>query len=418
MRFCIYEDTTVNNFRPLIFLRPVYDLRCGILTLREKIEHRLAGAPLVLHARPEIEPLLREDRSRKSLDNTAEDWTMFINGRSLADEELARLLRSAGRKEMAFVNGSNVVAAIVSPKNVKHIAPNADSAFPPDLFRDLPSRSIGTAVADYPWDLIHRNPHEILNDRLLVKSRTKRGGVVPRFTGVHLLNRKQIVLGKDVRLKPGVVIDAENGPVILGNRVQVMPNAVIQGPVAIGDDSIIKIGAKIYPGTTIGPRCKVGGEVEGTIIHSFSNKQHDGFLGHSYLASWVNLGADTNTSDLKNTYGPVSVMTEEGKMNTGQQFLGLIMGDHSKSGINVMFDTGTIVGVSCNIYGAGLPPKFLPSFSWGGGKEFQVYTLDKSLETARRVMARRDVALSPGYEQLCRDLFRSTGTLRTKAGIR
>jgi UDP-N-acetylglucosamine diphosphorylase/glucosamine-1-phosphate N-acetyltransferase len=197
----------------------------------------------------------------------------------------------------------------------------------------------------------------------------------------------------------------------------VMPNAVITGPAFIGDYSIIKAGAKIYSGTSIGTRCKVGGEVEASIIQSYSNKQHDGYLGHSYIGSWVNIGADTNTSDLKNTYGNVNVYVNGESVNTGLQFVGLTMGDHAKTGINVMFDTGTVVGISSNVYGAALPPKFVPSFSWGEGRSLTVYELDKAVETARRMMMRRDVDISPAYERLMRKLFDVTREERRKGGV-
>ena len=241
-----------------------------------------------------------------------------------------------------------------------------------------------------------------------------RGKIYP---GAHLVNKKHILIGRGSVIKSGAVLDAENGPIIIGENVTVMPNAVIEGPAFIGDHSIIKVGAKIYHGTSIGERCKVGGEVEASVIQSYSNKQHDGFLGHSYLGSWVNIGADTNTSDLKNTYGTVKVFLNGELVDTKLQFVGLIMGDHSKTGINVMFDTGTIVGVSCNIYGAGLPPKFIPSFSWGGEGSFSTYNLEKSLETALRVMARRDVQMGAAYEMLMKDVYAATEDERRKAGI-
>jgi len=194
----------------------------------------------------------------------------------------------------------------------------------------------------------------------------------------------------------------------IGNRVTVMPNSYLEGPLYIGDYSLVKASAKIYHGTSIGPHCKVGGEVENSIIHSYSNKQHEGFLGHAYLGSWINIGADTNNSDLKNTYGSVKVVVNGKTVDTGMQFVGLTMGDHSKTGINMMFDTGTVVGISSNLYGAGLPPKFVPSFSWGSPGSLSVFELEKSLEIARRMMARRDVRMTPAYETMMRHAFAAT----------
>lgn len=195
---------------------------------------------------------------------------------------------------------------------------------------------------------------------------------------------------------------------MIGNNVTVMPNAVIEGPCYIGDHSVIKAGAKIYESTSIGPVCKVGGEVEASIIHGYSNKQHDGFLGHSYIGEWCNLGADTNTSDLKNNYSSVKMNVNGKEVDTGSLFVGLMMGDHSKSGINTMFNTGTTVGVSSNIFGAGFPPKTIPSFAWVDGQDVQGYRLDKAIEVAKIVMARRKVTMTDSYMALMKYIFEIT----------
>jgi UDP-N-acetylglucosamine diphosphorylase/glucosamine-1-phosphate N-acetyltransferase len=214
-------------------------------------------------------------------------------------------------------------------------------------------------------------------------------------------------------VKPGVVLDAEGGPIYIGKKAKVFPNAVIEGPAFIGDGSMIKIGAKIYENTSIGEVCKVGGEVEGSIIHSYSNKQHDGFLGHAYLGMWVNLGADTNNSDLKNNYGSVRVMINGEEVNSGSMFVGLTMGDHSKAGINTMFNTGTVVGVSSNVFGAGFPPKYIPSFAWGGAEGIETYDIARALEVAQRVMGRRKMQLSGAEEKVLREVFALTARERS-----
>jgi UDP-N-acetylglucosamine diphosphorylase/glucosamine-1-phosphate N-acetyltransferase len=211
------------------------------------------------------------------------------------------------------------------------------------------------------------------------------------------------------------VIDASDGPVALGDGAVVMPNAVIIGPAWIGPKALIKVGAKIYGGSSIGRHSKAGGEIEGSVIMPFTNKAHEGFLGHSYLGSWVNLGADTNTSDLKNTYGPVKAWSDGTLLDTGLQFLGLMMGDHSKSGINVMFDTGTVAGVCCNLYGAGLPPKSIPSFSWGEPGRYATYRVDDCIGTMKRVMARRNVEPDEAYLGLVRSVFNSTAAERDRS---
>jgi len=225
------------------------------------------------------------------------------------------------------------------------------------------------------------------------------------------------VIGEGTKVKPGVVLDAENGPIYIGSNATIFSNAVIEGPAFVGDRSLIKIGAKIYENTSIGEVCKVGGEVEGSIIHSYSNKQHDGFLGHAYLGMWVNLGADTNNSDLKNNYGNVKMVIDGKAVDTGSMFMGLVMGDHSKSSINTMFNTGTVVGVSSNVYGSGFPPKAVPSFAWGGGGELTTYEIGKAIDVARRVMGRRKMELSPVEEAVLRHVFEQTKNERGAAGL-
>ena len=227
-----------------------------------------------------------------------------------------------------------------------------------------------------------------------------------------MLNQHNIFIGEGSVIKSGAVIDAEDGPVYIGKNVKVMPNAVIAGPCFIGDNSIIKIGAKIYENTSIGECCKVGGEVEGSIIHSFANKQHDGFLGHSYISQWCNLGAGTNTSDLKNNYSNVKVMLNGKEIDTGSMFVGLIMGDHSKSSINTMFNSGTICGVSSNIFGSGFPSKNIPSFSWGGSESLTEYKLEKAVEVAKEVLKRRNVEFTEVDEKLFNKIFEMTSSQR------
>ncbi|RMF63700.1 MAG: glucose-1-phosphate thymidylyltransferase [Calditrichaeota bacterium] len=259
---------------------------------------------------------------------------------------------------------------------------------------------------DYPWDLVRHNPAEVERDFDAELGKGRIDGQVSSHA--VLVKQERIFVGKGSVVKAGVVVDASEGPVWLGQDVTVLPNAVILGPAYVGDHSVVKVGAKIYGGTSIGEVCKVGGEVEGSIIHSHSNKQHEGFLGHAYLGQWVNLGADTNNSDLKNNYGNVKVYVEGELVDSGSQFVGLFMGDHSKTGINTMFNTGTVVGVMSNVFGADFPPKFVPSFAWGGRAGLVEHELEKALQTARAVMARRAVEMSAAQERLFRRLFEMT----------
>lgn len=252
---------------------------------------------------------------------------------------------------------------------------------------------------NYLWELIEDNERMLAEDAARL-SPTE----LPTASGAHVVNPGDIIAGTGCSIKPGVVLDASRGPIILGNNVEVMANAVVVGPCFIGDHSTIKIGAKIYEKTSIGAWCKVGGEVEGSIILGFSNKQHDGFLGHSYLGQWVNLGADTNTSDLKNNYGQVRVTFPWGQANSGTMFLGSLIGDHSKAGINTMLNTGTVIGVGANVFGGGFPPKSIPSFAWGGSDGFVEYDRDKAIQTARTVMLRRKITMTDAEEKLLRSI--------------
>jgi UDP-N-acetylglucosamine diphosphorylase/glucosamine-1-phosphate N-acetyltransferase len=274
------------------------------------------------------------------------------------------------------------------------------------------TEEVEVQLIEYPWDLVHQNGPQIDADWKLSGYHGQIEGHI--YDGAILINRDEIFVGQGAKVKPGAILDAESGPVIIEPGATIFPNAAIEGPAFIGEKSLIKIGAKIYEGTSIGEVCKVGGEVEETIIHSYSNKQHDGFLGHSYLGMWVNLGADTNNSDLKNNYGNVKVYVDGEMVDSGSMFVGLTMGDHSKSGINTMFNTGTVVGVSCNVYGGGFPPKFIPSFTWGGAEGLVEYRLDKALETARAVMSRRKIDLTSADEELMRGIFEATAKERAK----
>lgn len=222
------------------------------------------------------------------------------------------------------------------------------------------------------------------------------------FLNAHVvaLNAESVAVGENSSIAPFVVLDATSGPIIIGSNVTIMPHTTIIGPCAIGDYSTIKAGAKIYGGTVIGQRCKVGGEVECSTFQNYSNKQHDGYVGHSFISEWINIGAGTNTSNLKNTYRPISVELASSRIPTGRTFLGLLCGDHTKVGINTMFTTGTVVGICANIFGSGYTPPFIPSFTWGGIAEKKRYPFPSALDTARRAMARRQRILLPEEEAL------------------
>ena len=420
MQVCIFEDQLVSNFFPLVYFRPVYALRCGVSKLREKIELLVPRARIVFHVRPALADYLAEKHPDRTVNTLHDEPTWFVNGRTLADESLQQLLRSAPKNDTAYWNNGDVAAAYIGSGVVRQFQ-EAVSTGPlsSDVFQSFTKADTGITLVRYPWDLVHRNPGAIVSDFSVLFKGKKTGTRGKIYPGATLLNKNHIIVGRGSVVKPQAVLDAESGPIVIGEGVKIYPHAFIEGPASIGNGTLIKAGAKIYGGTTIGEVCKIGGEVDASIVHSYSNKQHEGFLGHSYIGSWVNIGADTNTSDLKNNYGTVQVNVSGGRhIDTGLQFVGLFMGDHSKSGINVMFDTGSVIGASCNVYGSGLPPRFLPSFSWGNiVSSFSTYRIEKSIETAQRAMARRNVPWTAAYERLFRSVFDATMADRARQRI-
>jgi UDP-N-acetylglucosamine diphosphorylase/glucosamine-1-phosphate N-acetyltransferase len=411
MHLCIFEDSLYHNFFPLVSLRPVSDLRCGADTLQNKTIGLCKPDSVSLAVRDHIAACVEAEFPQYAVNALPAGPAICINARVVADEAFVKALRRRPQSARICTQGETIVAVVLEAGTMEAV---------PDLFaggilnataaRRLPAETVACRVIEYPWDLVRLNSEEIVRDFTRKSARATKKIAGKIYPGAALVGRRNILIGAGSVVKPGAVLDAEDGPILIGRNVTIMPNAVIQGPASIGDGSVVKIGAKIYHGTSAGEHCKVGGEIEASILQSYSNKQHDGFLGHSYLGSWVNLGADTNTSDLKNTYGTVRVRVGGREVDTGEMFVGLTMGDHSKTGINVMFDTGTVVGVSCNIFGAGLPPKFVPSFQWGQRDAFVPYDVDKCVETARRVMARRSVTMSRPYEELLRALHASSSS--------
>ncbi len=385
---CIFEDDQARWLQPLTYLRPVFDLRCGAFTFRERIQHYFPGTKLYLKCRDPLVPIVHEQNPDIPVNTAPPEDCLFINGSVIMTPSLADMIRS--EPDATWICDSKTIA-------FRNGLPSAQKTAEP-------------AHAVYPWDLVRHNAAAITGDFSLAprhhKGRCDQGSI--------LLNPSSISIGEGSVIRPGAVIDAESGPVIIGERVTIMPHAVIEGPCFIGDGSVIKIGAKIYGGTSIGPVCKIGGEVEGSIFQAYSNKQHDGFVGHSVIAEWCNLGADTNTSDLKNNYGHVRATVNGQEIDTGSMFVGLTMGDHSKSGINTMFNTGTVAGVSSNIFGGGFPSKYIPSFTWVNVPAAEEYHLEKAIDVARIVMHRRKIMMTKTYEDLMRWTFKATQHERLK----
>lgn len=400
MRLLLFEDEYTRRLNPLVHLRPVYDLIFGIRTIREKYQNIFEEEFETLHCREELAAVMMAQNPKAEINSYSADKYVLINGRSIITESVLQSIDDS--EDALYLKDGVIAAAVLSGSNIDQLRAVKGKLLSRKDFPDLHEKEIECTWINYPWNLFLENGKEIIRE---FEGPGIHGKV---HNGVNMLNDENIFIAEGAVIKPGVMLDAEEGPIIIDVDAHIMANAYLQGPLYIGKNSIIKAGAKIYEGTTIGDFCKVGGEVEEAIFHSYSNKQHDGFLGHSYLAMWVNLGAGTNNSDLKNNYGNVKFYVEGESLDTGTMFCGLVMGDHSKSGINTMFNTGTHVGISSNLYGSGFPPKFVPSFSWGGAEEMTTHQIDKAVATARLVMARRDVEMSSEEEALLKDVFEKT----------
>ncbi|NTW50408.1 MAG: transferase [Chlorobiales bacterium] len=408
MQIVIFEDEGALKFLPLVYLKPVYELRVGMRSLKEKFEAELSESfPLSFHVRCYLGELYQEQQGRP-VNSILDDDVLFLNGRVICDDGFAKKVISGKFQHgKAYFNGGQLVAFRTDARKLFGELPGVIDAR--EISQKLPVEQVDCSYVAFMWDLIRMHPDEFRREAMNCRDFGRiEGRISPAAT---LVNEKHIYVAEGADVRAGVVIDAEEGFVYLGPAATVLPNAVLMDNVYVGSGSTVKIGAKIYSNVYIGSRSKVGGEVEDSIIEPYANKQHDGFLGHSYISSWCNLGADTNNSDLKNNYGTVRMSMGGKEIDTKMQFLGLLMGEHSKSGINSMFNTGTIVGLSSNVFGAGFPPKYVGSFEWGGADSgFERYRLDKALEVARAVMARRRMELSPAYEAA----FRHAYALETK----
>ena len=412
MHLCLFEDTLAKNFLPLTALRPVYDLRCGMLSMRQRIVGCLRPSALTLLTRNYLEPLVSEQNPGVKVNALGADSFLLINGRCIMSPEAAKTLKKGG-DDCVFIAAGEVAAARLGAGTRSRLAlASTENGMDVSLLMSLPHVELDVSMVRYPWDLVHVDESVYENDfRLLTRRGVNRKGDI--HPSAVLLGKKNIHIGEKSRVDPGVVIMAEQGGVFIDGGVRVWPNVVIEGPCHIGEGTVIKSGARIYGHTSIGPVCKVGGEVEHSILHARANKQHDGFLGHSYLGEWVNLGAGTSTSNLKNTYGNIRMNIGGAMVDTGKMFLGLVSGDHVKTGINMSIDTGTFIGTASALYGSKLPPKTVPSFTWGDGDNLTEYPYDKAVSVASKVMARRGIQMSAAYSEAFRSVFTATEHERT-----
>tara|TARA_R110002124_G_scaffold45693_1_gene137923 strand:- start:25641 stop:26825 length:1185 start_codon:yes stop_codon:yes gene_type:complete len=389
MQISFFEDVISRHFKPLTLTRPVWDLRIGILTIYEKWEYFLEPELITWRTSDHItgvfqSPILNQSKA-----------CYYINSRFLPSEKLVSKIKALKVGEALYYENELIV--YYSDK-------------PIDLTPSILDRSkrieleFKPIYIEFLWDLLKFNSSQISADIKLIdpssNSNTERDHVIQ-------VNSKEMFISNSATIEPGTILMADKGPIYIGAGAVVEAGAIIKGPVAICNHSTIKMRARIYDGTTIGPHCKVGGEVAATIFHSYSNKAHDGYAGNSIFGQWCNLGADSNTSNLKNNYDFVRIQDWETRQpyKVGFQFFGTVMGDHSKTSINSMLSTGTTCGVSSNIFPSGFPPKYIPSYTWVDGLKNPEFRFDKALEVMKAMMARRKVELTPAYEHMMRHIF-------------
>ena len=426
MHLCLFEDSHVAGLRPLVETRAAYDLRLGGRTVWETTRDAFGPSELVLHARPLVAEVTRQAHPSAPV-NTLPDGAdvLFVNGRYVAEggETLRELTEAPDRAEArAFVQGDTLVAAWV-PDAAARLPDDvlAPSALTADVFGDLPVTTLdGATLLRRPWDLLDTLRPALAHDADALSGSPAQQPLPKRphatvHESVTSVHDAQIHLGAGVTIKPGAILNAEDGPIVLGPDATVHERAVVRGPCHLGPKTQVKIGANVA-GAATGTWCKIAGEVHDTILQGFSNKSHPGFLGHSVLGRWCNLGADTNNSNLKNDYGTVSAYAPDAErfVDTGRQFAGLFMGDHSKCGINTMFNTGTVVGTNCNLFGGDFPPRYVPPFSWGGASGLTTYRLGKACEVAEHVMGRRDTSFTDADRSLLTALFERTRAERAE----
>ena len=391
MNYILFDGEVRNALLPFTYTKPVADLRIGILTIREKWEKYLGLTTTTI-----TEEYLMEKYPMVEMDEN-----ILINASFCPTKELVEKVMSLKENEAIF-QGESVIA--FHTKDTQEEV-NFDTYTQIEFEEDL-------LQVHHTWDIFSKNDIAIQQDfELLTEGRKSQ----PIPETVQCLNRDQIFIEEGATLN-FAILNADSGPIYIGKNAEVMEGSVVRGPFAMCENSVLKLAAKIYGATTLGPYCKVGGEVNNSVLMGYSSKAHDGFLGNSVLGEWCNLGADTNNSNLKNNYAEVKLWNyEAGRFSpTGLQFCGLMMGDHSKCGINTMFNTGTVVGVSANIYGSGFPRNFVPSFSWGGAAGFITYRLNKVFEVAEVVMSRRKLKLEDVDKKILEAVFEQTEGYRRK----
>lgn len=384
MNYILFDGSSRDQLLPFTFTRPVADIRIGILTIREKWEK-----------------LLGTTTSTVTEDYLANKWPMvelerniMINASFLPTPELLIQIENLEENQAIFFEEDIVAFYTLEDQEVDF-----------STYTSLELSGDAFQIA-HTWDIFAKNAEAIAADFDLI---TENRDSLPIPASNNVIKPENIFIEEGAKVEFST-LNASEGPIYIGVGAEIMEGSLIRGPLALCDHSTLKLGAKVYGATTIGPHSKVGGEVNNVVLFGFSNKGHDGFLGNSVLGEWCNLGADTNNSNLKNNYAEVRLWDykTEGFAKTGLQFCGLMMGDHSKCGINTMFNTGTVVGVSSNIFGSGFPRNFIPSFSWGGSAGMTTYKTSKAFEVAEIVMKRRGVEFSEDDKEIFEHIFEAS----------
>ena len=393
MNYIMFDDQSRNNLLPLTFTRPLADIRIGILTIREKWEALLKTktstlTEVYLSAKY---PLIKASQN------------ILINGSFCPTKELVNEITSL-KQNQALVTRDSIIALHLNAEDLDESGEMDISGIEEKMTAEKPLK-----VNDV-WDIFSKNGEVLKEDFELITKRRKSEKISPtnKTFGDH-----DIFIEKGARVEFSI-LNSTNGPIYIGKDAEIMEGALIRGPFALCDHAVVKMGAKIYGPTTIGPYSKVGGEINNSVIFGYSNKAHDGFLGNSVIGEWCNLGADTNNSNLKNSYDDVKIWSYNQKtfIDTGLQFCGLIMGDHSKSGISTMFNTGTVVGVNVNVFGSGFQRNFISSFSWGGTSGFKIYDVKKAIKVAETMFARRGKVFDDIEKEILINLFDLTAANR------
>lgn len=385
MNYILFDGPSRNALLPFTFTRPVADILIGIMTIRQKWEIRLGSTTTTL-----TEEYLSDKFPMVELEQN-----VMINASFLPNDILVEMVSNLEPNQAIF-KGDEVIAFYTNEEQ-------EEVDF--DTYEILEYDEDCITVKN-TWDIFSKNDLAIREDfEFLTEGRKSQ----PIPKSVNVIAPENIFIEEGAKLE-FVTLNGASGPIYIGKNTEIMEGSLIRGPFALCDNASVKMGAKIYGATTVGAHSRVGGEINNAVLFAYSNKGHDGFLGNSVLGEWCNIGADSNNSNLKNNYEEVRLWSyeTEGFAKTGLQFCGLMMGDHSKCGINTMFNTGSVVGVSANIFGSGFPRNFVPSFSWGGASGFTTYITKKAFETARLVMSRRGVEFDEKEAAILEHVFEET----------